>query len=711
MKKIKILITLILTITLFIIFQNKVEAKSYSIEDMDIQVTVEENGDASIKQKITYKFNGQYNGIYINVPYNLEDTEYEEVVKDYKINENLYNGTSINVQNVYSITNGIEKKYTLDPTNYVRNGQEGIYTEENAYGLHKIKVYSPSNNITKTFEIDYVIKDLCVKHNDIGELYYNFIGGAWDVTIKKLNIDIYIPNNTQNINIWGHGPYNGQSKIIDNTHANFQVKNIKPGQYVASRVLFDNSNIASSTKLSGINAKEIIFKDEGEIVENKEQKNAFTIKIIIFAICLLIYWIILLCVFEKDKKYKLVNVEDDELFEKYNPMIAGCIQGSRNILARDIIAVILNLINKKIIKLDLYDALGGTVKYNYLIAKNTELENQMDEIEKYIYTWVFDGKETINLQERLTQMPKEKEANKKFKELNEIVEKDLANIKANETKVPMCIRGFNIFLFIISLLSIYKHILFNGFEVYNSDLSNTLLVMFIIYGIAFLPLFMGILYVPINLIVIIRHKINKSVQKITGQKVVTTTISLLVLFGVIILLTYIFSTHKYIVADEILICIATIIILTDNLMMKNNPIMIEDYSKLNMLKNKIEEYTLMEDRDIEQVVLWEKYLSYAVSFGIANKIMKRIKGLNLDDDLLSFIYNNQMIDFITSDYYLFYRYASLDGKFMKTYKMTTEKMLKAMSEGGNGSGSRRRIFWRRRFLWRWTEAGGGGGAF
>ncbi len=58
--------------------------------------------------------------------------------------------------------------------------------------------------------------------------------------------------------------------------------------------------------------------------------------------------------------------------------------------------------------------------------------------------------------------------------------------------------------------------------------------------------------------------------------IVTTTISLILFFGIIIILTAIFSSEKYIVADEILICIATILILTDNLMLKNNAIMIED---------------------------------------------------------------------------------------------------------------------------------------
>lgn len=677
--KSKIWIIFVAVIFILLFFENKVEAKSYSIENMDIQATVEQDGSLKIEQKLTYKFNGEYNGIYITVPYNLENIESEEIIKNDKINDSIYNGNNVILKRVALIEKNNEKNFFLEDENFATNGMDEIYTEENLDGLKQIKVYSPSKNITKTFEIDYTINNLCVKHNDIGELYYNFIGGEWEVTIKNLNIDIYLPNNNSEINIWGHGPYNGKSSIIDNTHANFKVTNVKPGQYVASRILFDNSNILNSTKESRIDAKELIFLDEGKILENKENKNKFTNAIIIFAVCLLIYWIILLLVFEKDKKYTMMTIEEDRLFEKYNPMIAGCIQGNRIILARDIIAVILNLIDKKIIILELKHKLFNNENYDYLIKKNVELENTMDEIESYVYTWIFGEQDQVLLQERLQLMPKEKDANKKFKELNKIVEDKLSELGANEAKVPKFLRIFNVFLFILTLIVVYKHIMFNGFNIYDSTSSNMFFIEFVILIICMLPIFMGLIIIPINLIILIRHKINEKIQKITGQKVVTTSISLTIIFGTIIILTYLFLSSKYLIADEILICIAMIILLTDNLMLKNNPRMIEDYSRLNMLKDKIKKYSLLKDRDIEQIVLWDKYLSYSVSFGISNKIINRIKDLNIDDDLIDIICNDEFSKIITNDYNLFYRYSSLDTRFMRAYTEVTNSVFSSIS--------------------------------
>ena len=293
----KFFYTLLFVIVFLILMQISTQARSYSIEEMNIQATVLDNGDVNIKQSITYDFNDVYNGIYINIPYVIEDKEYDDVIENSKIRDSLYTGSGITIN---SITDSQDIKY--EQASYASNGTSGKYTVSKEAGIENIKVYSPSTNITKTFILDYDITNLCVKHNDIGELYYNFIGGEWDVDINNLNIDVYLPNNKEEIYIWGHGPLNGVSKIIGNTHANFSVDKVRKGQYVAARVLFDKSNIENSNKLSRIDARDMIFSDEKVIAKNQDEKNKFTQRMILFAIVLVIYWIILLLTFEKEKK-------------------------------------------------------------------------------------------------------------------------------------------------------------------------------------------------------------------------------------------------------------------------------------------------------------------------------------------------------------------------------------------------------------------------
>ena len=50
----------------------------------------------------------------------------------------------------------------------------------------------------------------------------------------------------------------------------------------------------------------------------------------------------------------------------------------------------------------------------------------------------------------------------------------------------------------------------------------------------------------------------------------------------------------------------------------------EEQLKLVELKNYINDYSLIRNRDLESVIIWDKYLAYATAFGIPNKITNSI---------------------------------------------------------------------------------------
>ena len=152
MKVLKKFLLITLFFVLFmIIFQINTYAKSYSIDNMDIQATILENGDVNIRQSITYNFEGDYNGIYISIPYTINDIEYDEIISNKKINDDLYTGYGITIN---SIKDGKNQEYV--ETNYARNGKSGVYTIEREIGIETVKVYSPSSYETKEFILDLV---------------------------------------------------------------------------------------------------------------------------------------------------------------------------------------------------------------------------------------------------------------------------------------------------------------------------------------------------------------------------------------------------------------------------------------------------------------------------------------------------------------------------------------------------------------------------
>ena len=629
----KICFTTIFIAVFLILLPIVVKAKSYSIEQMDIDATIQPNGDLKVEQSITYDFDGSYNGIYLTIPYEIYDVEKNEVIKKEKINDDIYTGTGVEIKTVSDDKNAT---YTL--TNKAKNGYRKLYTIEDDNNIVTLRIYSPSTNEKKTFNINYTIENLCVLHNDVGELYYNFIGGEWDCDINNLNINVSIPDNTNTINIWGHGPIEGTSTIKSKRLAEFTVPAVRRGQYVAVRVIFDREAIGNSKKVSNIDARDIILQNEADIFSNKDIRDKFTTGVIIISIILLIYWIILLMIFEREKKYPIGDFDENKLFDKYNP----------------IIAVILNLIEKQNINLKIKSDLDNG-EYLYYISRVPEKEKEMDEVETYVYDWIFTfSRGEVNLQECLEGLGQDEDARIKFKELNNIVKKKINKLGANKSKVPLFIRMINIGILIASVLVIIAHIATNKFEVYINNISILHVIIFILC----LPVIIFVIYLVISIIAKIKHKVNRLVQKITGQKVVIKTLTVLSIFLLIIILTAIFSPVKYIITDEILLCIAVIIVVTDNLMLKNNEEIEADYNRLNAIKDKIEYYSLLNEKDIEHIKLWNKYLCYAVSFGISKKIIERISGLYLDDEISKLTQDDFFENILNRDYDIFYMYSN-----------------------------------------------------
>ena len=50
----------------------------------------------------------------------------------------------------------------------------------------------------------------------------------------------------------------------------------------------------------------------------------------------------------------------------------------------------------------------------------------------------------------------------------------------------------------------------------------------------------------------------------------------------------------------------------------------EEYLKLIRLKNYLIEYSIIKERDLEETVIWDRYLAYATAFGMPNKITRKI---------------------------------------------------------------------------------------
>ncbi|MDD3392589.1 MAG: DUF2207 domain-containing protein [Bacilli bacterium] len=108
----------------------------------------------------------------------------------------------------------------------------------------------------------------------------------------------------------------------------------------------------------------------------------------------------------------------------------------------------------------------------------------------------------------------------------------------------------------------------------------------------------------------------------------------------------------------------------------------EEYLKWNGLKNFINDFGQFENRDLPQIVLWEKYLVYASVFDLAKKLSKTMK---IKFEEINPNYRNT--DLVT-DMYMFNTFSRLNHVVASSVNsaMTTAYSAKSIAESRNSSG-------------------------
>lgn len=407
------------------------------------------------------------------------------------------------------------------------------------------------------------------------------------------------------------------------------------------------SNVNSSTNL--YNSLKFLFSfllgdDYVELksdISDEQKRNNDTI-IISFTIFLICYWIFLLFKFEKEKAIFYELDDDFAILNKYNPLIAGCLADNREVLSRDIVAVLVNLINKNIIKLDIIplENTGMSVdenkKYKYILTRVKENEGKMDRIESFVhglfFNYSYNDGNTIRLDEAIDELNKNKNLNFKMQELNNLAANDLNNIGANLHSVPIGIRILNFFLLSLSILLGISHYYNNSLNI-RIDSTTFLTLFIVLFAFIFtLPIIYLLFKLFLLLIVYIKRLINKANEKYTGQKIVSTTFAIFLVIFCLMILSYLLFKDYILIMDIFMIGIATLIVKTDNLMTKNDDSILIDYYQLNEVKYKIEEYSLLDEKNLHFITLWEQYLAYAISFGFAKQMLDKVRK-TYDDDL------------------------------------------------------------------------------
>lgn len=685
MKKIKIgILSLIFMAILFIsnnVFgANEVTQKLYQ----DIYI----NSDGSITVKEAAVLEGEYNGRSREIEYiNSSAVEFTGIYANFAGNTDIYNGTQMSDIKIYDISQ--ENFNSIDDINKeekvyrevgsASNGKYGVYTTETYKGEYDFKIYCPSKK-KKVFCMEYKIHDVVVVHNDVAELYWNVLGDNYREDIRDFQVRVHLPGTDDDLRVWTHGPLSGNNKIIDNKTLLFTDRNVDAYNAETIRIMFDKKLVPNGNKKSRVNAKEHILKYEEEMANAANYERAQEKYDVV----------------NKASQYVL-DLEEYPTIYNYNLALKQVNKITDDSVKTEYLQRIENMkyeVNQKW-KEDIQEDINYMRKYNYRYLSEYRLEELEEDIEEgfdeyakkqfknvipefksiiekrnanirmisTIIVCVIYGLATILIIYKLIKMRLEKHSfkGKYFRDFpSEIEPYELEYlIKRKNTNISISATILN--LITKKIIQIeenpndkdnIKLVLVNN-ESYTPNKAEAIIIDLLFRTVGknnecYLEEFKNYGKVDFRAERLKNEidKFNKEVKEGVKTKGYFNTNAFNILFNILLTLMYmvcfVLSFFMQKGLENSFIALSTILIITTlttiyyiiiNKDKNRTNLGKMEYSKWLAHKRFLEHFSLLNERDLPEIQLWEKYLVTATVLGCADKVQDRMKIYIVDNNI------------------------------------------------------------------------------
>ena len=570
-------------------------------------------------------------------------------------------------------TNTLFKAFEKDSSKYTKitngkvsrinkNGKEEIFTNTNKYSYHLDEgtyyfldrgneyeiawgTGKENNAGNETYVISYHVEGAVGKYKDCSEIYWQFIGNGFEIPARKITGVIHLPNginSKEDIRVWGHSEdLNGTIYATSNNTVKFTVNDNKENNMIEIRIAIPPNVITYSNRTYNKNKLDEIIKEETKWADeaNKPMNVASTIVNIAYGIVitvLAIYTLNYIKIIIKNKNKKpsmylqyyreLPNINStpgEALFILDNQ--------NKNLDGKDFgklfSASILNLSLKNAIKLEKIIYQNGredtVIKILVQDIKNVNGYEEDIEVFEYIkkacqnkiknYTMDFNMATNNNTSITINDLKRYMEVNKD----------ELISLKTRMDDI-------------ISAKLRYMNYLDENAIIKKKKIANNKQAIFML-------IFIGILTI---------YGIGKMFEEIAVPPFYYITI--FIMLAVVLFLRY-FAKKSINVFNQA---------------------GLDEKEKWKAFKKYMEDFSLLHEKSIPDLILWEKYLVYATAFGIADKVLQGLKSVYPNYSNVDFSTYNSVNVIVRTDF----------SRNLKTHRNYGSSSRSRSYSSGSGSG-------------------------
>lgn len=630
----KIIYILIFFISFFLILNIKSYAGYQNWNSLNYDVTVNLDGSMDIIET-----------------WNIYISETNTVFKDFELDYEKYSGiTDVKV----SLVEGEEIPLTqiFEEQYHVATGCYYALPLSSDYNKFEIawNVGLDDSSSTRTYKIYYTIKDAVKIYNDCTELYWMFLGEDNAISGKNITGTIKLPQNVSNnekLRVWAHGPLTGNIQKDSNDKVSFSVPSLYSNTMLEIRIVTDENIYEECENHYNTNKLYQILEEEQSWADKANMQR--TMYKAIYVIAIIITIVIFLIFYSRMKKHKREGKECIQRNQFDIPKIEYFREipneenatPARVVLLRNIKRSMNNIMydTSKVFSATILDlSVKGFVEFapidnkNFnIIIKNATYELSPDEMN--IYNLLLNiARKTEGSPNVINSKDLTRYAKINYDEFHNIRNRindsskqyQVTSKNVDSRKISEVMKWENLYVIYIFVLSL-------GFflGIFSIPMiSSGLLQVGILLGAAGIGIFIGSI---INLITIgkVRSKLS------------------------------ILSSKGY-----------------------------EEKMQWEALERYMKDYSLLKEKQVFDVVLWEKFLVYATAFGISKKVLEQLKIVHPE----AFMVNDNYVShygywyLISNDYFGGNGFSSLDNAFQGAFEAAQSAYNIAHSNYSSGSG-------------------------
>ncbi|MGM0745960.1 MAG: DUF2207 family protein, partial [Bacteroidota bacterium] len=316
-----------LTLFFFLLTISSVFAQDYSMPEVNIRATIQEDGNVLIEERRTYNYNGSFSW----ADYRLPKQGFTEI-RNIRVSE--------------------------ADTDYINENSEepGTFTVSESDEIIEIKWHYSAENEERTFTLSYELTDAVSIGPEYSEFFWTFVGKGRSKLIGSSEITVQLPNqvNTDSLYSWNYSSAPDSEEIKSESAFTLTSGRVNRNQNLAIRALFPTSVFQENLiEISDPNLDlDEIIQEEAEydamLQEQAERDEFFAeislpISILLSVLSLGIFYFLYQKYGKRHSTNTISNRETVVIPDKTPPAIIGRLMSSRHSTSQHLVATLFDL--------------------------------------------------------------------------------------------------------------------------------------------------------------------------------------------------------------------------------------------------------------------------------------------------------------------------------------------------------------------------------